>query len=346
MRYQNADRVMQLALELQATRTGLSLDDIEQRFGIKRRTAQRMRDAILRSFPQTIETVDEERRRRWRIPPLGQLSPGEVSADELADLEVAVRLLRREGQRERAKSLERVSAKLKALLRPETARRIEPDLEILLEAEGLAMRPGPRPLVRGEVLETLRLAIKQGREVYVSYRKMREGRSTGRRLEPYGFLFGNRHYLVAMAPDRHPGEARLYALSHIRQVRIGEAGFRRDPAFSLQTFAERSFGVFQEQPMEVVWRFRPDTAPIARDYLFHPNQQMEQQRDGSLIVRFRAGGLTEMAWHLYTWGDGVEVLEPSQLKERLKVAHRHRNFRLPDEKAVNPGQVKKGKERQ
>jgi len=30
--------------------------------------------------------------------------------------------------------------------------------------------------------------------------------------------------------------------------------------------------------------------------------------DGSLAVRFRAGGRQEMAWYLYRWGDKVEVL--------------------------------------
>jgi predicted DNA-binding transcriptional regulator YafY len=40
---------------------------------------------------------------------------------------------------------------------------------------------------------------------------------------------------------------------------------------------------------------------------------MEEEPDGSLVVRFRAGGLLEMAWHLFTWGDQVEVVEPGEL---------------------------------
>jgi len=63
----------------------------------------------------------------------------------------------------------------------------------------------------------------------------------------------------------------------------------------LQTFAERSFGVFQEEPFDVVWRFSPTAAADARQFLFHPTQTMEDQPDGSLIVRFRAGGALEMS---------------------------------------------------
>jgi predicted DNA-binding transcriptional regulator YafY len=36
------------------------------------------------------------------------------------------------------------------------------------------------------------------------------------------------------------------------------------------------------------------------------------------VVRFRACGLWEMAWHLFTWGDGVRVLEPAALRESYR----------------------------
>ena len=43
----------------------------------------------------------------------------------------------------------------------------------------------------------------------------------------------------------------------------------------------------------------------------HPTPRFApDQPDGSLLVRFRAGGALEMCWHLFTWGDHVEVLVP------------------------------------
>nr|WP_245243271.1 WYL domain-containing protein [Pararhodobacter sp. SW119] len=32
-----------------------------------------------------------------------------------------------------------------------------------------------------------------------------------------------------------------------------------------------------------------------------------------MIVTFAASGMVEMAWHLYKWGDEVEVIEPAAL---------------------------------
>ncbi|MGD9535552.1 MAG: helix-turn-helix transcriptional regulator [Alphaproteobacteria bacterium] len=331
MRYGVTDRVLRLALAMQGSRTGLSLGDIERDFSVGRRTAQRMRDAVQRLYPQTEQLFDDERRPRWRIPVPGAVTPGRVEADELADLDAAIQLLKRDNQGRRAASLEGLMHKIMASLQTNIARRIEPDLEALLEAEGLAMRPGPRPVIKPEVIDTIRLAIKQSRELYLHYRNLRSKRASGRRLEPYGFLFGNRHYLVGMSPNLHPGEARLFELSRIRGVKIGERPFTRDPAFSLHDFAKQSFGVYREPPHDVVWRFKPEAAEAAAEYRFHPDQVMEQADDGALIVRFRAGGLLEMCWHLYTWGDGVEVLAPKELKATMKQAHRHRNFRLAEQ---------------
>jgi hypothetical protein len=66
------------------------------------------------------------------------------SVEELAALTTAANLARRENLHEAASRLEIVSAKVKSLIQPQAARRIGPDLEILTEAEGTAMRPGPR----------------------------------------------------------------------------------------------------------------------------------------------------------------------------------------------------------
>jgi predicted DNA-binding transcriptional regulator YafY len=124
MRYEKADNLLQLALDMQAARTGLSLLDIQERFGVGRRTAQRMRDAIMRIFPQAEEVPTDERTKRWRIPAgvLDRLI--DFEADELADLEAAISLFRRENLPQQATRLSSLAVKLKALMKPDVARRV------------------------------------------------------------------------------------------------------------------------------------------------------------------------------------------------------------------------------
>ena len=52
-------------------------------------------------------------------------------------------------------------------------------------------------------------------------------------------------------------------------------------------------------------------------FLFHPSQSMEENADGTLTVRFTAGGLDEMCWHLVTWGKRVTVEQPVEVRQRL-----------------------------
>ena len=48
--------------------------------------------------------------------------------------------------------------------------------------------------------------------------------------------------------------------------------------------------------------------------LWHPTQSLEDQPDGGVIVRFRASGMRELAWHLFSWGQQVRILAPERLK--------------------------------
>ncbi len=311
---------MQLALEMQAARYGLSLADIQSRFEVGRRTAMRMRDAVLRNFPQATEVETGEKTKRWRIPPgtLDRLTA--VGADEIADLERACQVLLQAGQPDRAERLKGLAAKLRALMPADVQRKTEPDIDALLEAEGFAMRPGPKPKVPGDVMAVFRDAVKSCLKVRIEYRN-RQGRVNERLVHPYGFLFGYRNYLVAFHEHPKANDVTLFGLSRVQSANLTDDYFERPEDFSLANFAARSFGVYQDEPVEVIWRFSPEAAITAKEFEFHPTQTFEDQDDGTLIVRFHAASDLEMAWHLYMWGDKVEVLAPERLREMVS-AHR------------------------
>ncbi len=313
MRHEKAHLLFRLALEMQGTREGLSLDEIGERCGVGRRTAMRLRDALLQTFPQMEESQGADRCKRWHLPKGTLNGLAGINADELAALDIAMRLMAEQNRSAEAETLRTLSGKLKAVMRPDAARRIEPDLEATLEAEGLAMRPGPRPRIDTALVGQLRTAIKACRKVTIRYYNRNTGKTKDRLVHPYGFLHGHRHYLVAWHENPKANDFALFSLPGIREVRLETASFARDAGFDLQAFAARSFGLFQEKPFNVVWRFAPEAAAVAADFVFHPSQSLEWQKDGSLIVRFHAGSNLEMAWHLYSWGDKVEVLEPPVL---------------------------------
>ena len=128
---------------------------------------------------------------------------------------------------------------------------------------------------------------------------------------------------------------RLWRLGNISEAHVTGESFTRDPAFDLEAYARRSFGTFQEEPVNVVLRFSAEAKRDASAFLFHPSQSMEETADGTLTVRFTAGGIDEMCWHLVTWGESVTVEQPARVRERLVaicgglVAHHRKGTTIP-----------------
>ena len=134
-------------------------------------------------------------------------------------------------------------------------------------------------------------------------------------MTPYGLMFGRANYLVAAESG---GEGpRNWRLGRMRDVEVLERTAARPEGFDLQGYANRSFGIYQEDVEDVVLRILPASAEEALSWQFHPTQQVEEQPDGSVMVTFRASGMRELAWHLFTWRDQVEILAPARLRELL-----------------------------
>ena len=315
MRYERVSDIVKLAIRLQGM-GGLTIADIMNEFGVKRRTAERMLHAVEEVFGglDPVKNIGEKRR-HWRLqsPTVGQLV--RVSPEELAELESAVTGLERAGLTEHAASLRNLGSKLRAIARSRPSGERESYLEMLMRTEGLAMRAGPRPRLEEDLLSVLRKGIKFSRVVEFEYLAQGTGRRSHRRVQPYGVLYGNRAFLVGKTDS--DGDMRLWRLANMSEAKPSIEKFKRDPAFDLQSYAKRSFGTFQEKPVDVVLRFNADAARDAAAFLFHPEQNVTENKDGSVTVRFKAGGIEEMCWHLVTWEDGVTVEKPARLRRRL-----------------------------
>ena len=316
MRYERLTNIVRLATRLQGTRGGLTMDDIAAEFRVSRRTAERMRDAVEAAFGplQPVDTGDK--RIHWRLQSTSLRGLVRITPAELAELETAASRLDQAGLDERAGILRELVAKLLALRRSFNEDTFGDDLVALMHVEKLAMRPGPRPRIEHGLLPLLRDAIKAARKVEFEYIARSSGRPSRQLVEPYGVLYGNRAYLVGSADWAE--QPRLWSLANVSKAQITDQTFERDPDFDLQKFAERSFGAFQEPPVDVELRFAPDAARDAATFLFHPSQTLVKNEDDSLTVQFRAGGLNEMCWHLFTWGESVTVEKPEPLREHLR----------------------------
>ena len=310
-----------LKLAMMATgRRGVSLEEIVEEWGCSHRTAQRMTDALQAAFPQTEAEDGDDRKRRWRIHAKAIAPLLTPSAEELAALATAIAELDAGQMTAEAATLRQLQAKVRALLPPDAGTRLAVDEEALLEALGHAARPGPQPVMNREVNAAISEALKGPFLLRITYRRRSQDKPSERVVAPHGLLLGVRRYLVARDTAKKAARLQHYRVEEIYSAEVLGESFEIDPAFSLRAHAEKGFGSYESEAQhgEVVWRFTPEAADHARRFVFHPIQTVEEEKDGSLLVRFRASGHLEMCWHLYSWGRSVEVLQPAALRAMVQ----------------------------
>ena len=324
MSFSKAVDLLKLAEMAAARYSGVSLPDIVEEFSCDYRTAQRMTRALERAFTDVTTQLDEQQRKYWHLGnrDIRLLAAQGLRDNELVALEMSIRRAERDGFPNEGEAIRRVRDRLLSAMPKSHARRTDSDAEAILESLGFACRPGPKVTADTKFLSAIAAALRGPFVLSLQYGADSPGPVPTRLVEPYGLLLGIRKYLVGRVQgdwDR----MRHFRLDRIQSLQIEAQSFSRDANFNLEEHAARAFGSFQsdEEYSDVVWRFTPEAAKVARDFLFHPHQELVDEPDGSVLIKFRASGHIEMAWHLYCWGDKVEVVEPQALKQMV---HEHR----------------------
>src|SRR5262249_42217519 len=103
-------------------------------------------------------------------------------------------------------------------------------------------------------------------------------------------------------------------------VEVQQLQFERPANFDPAAFLAGSFGIFQgDGPAQIIRvRFSAAVSRVVRERNHHPSQRPFPQPDGSLIVEFELSSLEEFSSWIPSFGEHAEVLEPAELRGRIK----------------------------
>ena len=329
----SAIKVLKLAMMMNS-RSGTTIDEIKMTFGVSRATAFRMKKAAIEALDgraeYAAEAPDEDhllrrnakketgKGRDWtfRIYSPDRKRPlifNDVGLGTVRALKTAQSHLMAAGLSVEAEELALLLRKVNDRL--QNRQGTGAPAEALLEASGVGRRVSQRVQSSPETLTSLQHAILDDRAVRFRYWLRGQRKAVTYRVDPLGVIFHRFAYLVCIRHDarrKGPITLRVDEISKIESLKDR----RKHPKdFSLQAFADQSFGAFfGEEPLSVVWRFSPAKADEAEKFIFHPTQSQSREPDGSLLVSFIAKGSMEMCWELFQWGREVEIVQPERLK--------------------------------
>lgn len=167
-----------------------------------------------------------------------------------------------------------------------------------------------------EFLETILRAIKTGKKIVMRYHRF-DSDSYEKLVAPYAVkLFHQRWYLLSHTGNHYA----TYALDRMQAVRLSDISFQIPADFSPQAYFSEYFGVLtDETPMaHVVVRAHNWTPNYLRTLPLHHSQRelatTEHYTDFSFDLRPTADFLGQLLSH----GDGLEVLEPLELRQKMR----------------------------
>ena len=284
-------------------RPGVRVADVAATFGV---TEERLRKDLDLLWvcglpghgPGDLIDVEFEGDTITLIEPAGVTRPLRLTVDEALALVVALRALAETPGLVERDPVDRALAKVE-------------------EAAGTAAGPAQRVAVSVEgetrVLPVVRAALEQQRALHLSYYVPARDETTERDVDPMRLLLvEGRTYLEAWC--RRVEGVRLFRLD-----RVAEVALLDEPSAPPAGVEPRdvSQGLFRPSPDDllVTLALRPAAAWVA-DY--HPCESVEEQDDGTLVVRLRARDTAWVRRLALRLGEQGQVVAPAELAEQVR----------------------------
>ena len=167
-----------------------------------------------------------------------------------------------------------------------------------------------------EFLETIIRAIKTGKKILMAYQRFGAD-SYEKVVAPYAIkLFHQRWYLLSFT-GRHYA---TYALDRMLAVSLTDEDFEMPEDFSPQQYFSEYFGVLtDETPLaHVVVRAHNWTPNYLRTLPLHHSQREIATTDHYTDFSFDIRPTADFLGELLSYGDGLEVLEPADLRQKMR----------------------------
>jgi predicted DNA-binding transcriptional regulator YafY len=297
---------------LRAHGDGIRIEDIARRVDVSVRTVYRDLKAIEGEIGVGVWSEGG----LWGVVGEGFLPPLKLTLSEAMAVVLSARLMVRYADKydpDLAAAFEKLEEGLPAALREHVERTLD----------RLARHPRDETFSRH--VHLLTKAWAERRVVALDYDPARYGTGSERRralVRPYLIEPSlQTHALYLIGWDETRNGMRTFKIERIRDVALTPESFEA-PDAEIDGMFERAWDIIADQePIEVVLRFAPTVASRVREARWHPSESVAEESDGSLTWRATVAGPIEIRLWILSWGDDVEVIAPSSLRDDVAATH-------------------------
>jgi len=311
-KYSQAARLHDLIRILEA-RYGATVDDLVEECQVTRRTIYRDLQALLDAgYPLVSERQADGFVLYSFVSGFSKLPPITFSLEELMTLYLCRGQLAFLHGTPFQDDLEAIFTRIRSNMPPRSVAH----LERIAEASSPRFLGFKDYSQQHQLLEDLRQALLLQRRCLIHYRPAKRRRASYL-IDPYTLLFfKNGLYIGAYAHNREA--LRLFAVERIEKVALQAERFEVPEDYRVEMLTGTAFGLIDEgDSQQLQLFFDKEVAHLIRERIWHPDQQIENHQDGSLIICFSASGDKEILSWLYSFIPHVRVVSPEPLRKKF-----------------------------
>jgi predicted DNA-binding transcriptional regulator YafY len=311
-KYSQAARLHDLIRILEA-RYGATVEELVEECQVTRRTVYRDLQAITEAgYPLISERQADAHVLYSFISGFSKLPPITFSHEELMTLYLCRGQLAFLKGTPFQDDLEAIFGRIRSNLPPRSVAH----LERIAEASAPRFHGTKDYSKQHQLLKDLRQALLRQQSCELQYRPAKR-QSSCYRVDPYTLLFfKNALYLGGYAHNRDA--LRLFAIERIEKLQLLDERFEVPEDYRAASLTGAAFGLIDDGDSKTVeLQFDKEVAHLIRERVWHPEQQLEKDTDGSLLLRFQATGDKEILSWIYSFVPHVRVLQPEALRQQF-----------------------------
>lgn len=175
-----------------------------------------------------------------------------------------------------------------------------------------------REQIGGEFEDIINSALENNERIEIVYYSPGKRSTTTRVIDPCRLWIQDQvRYLIAHCHLRDA--LRTFHLARIQKVTQMDEFFDETPELNekVDAYLGQTFRVMGGEIQEYEVLFDADVKHVAQETIWHATQELIDQEDGSVLLRFKTGGMQEIKSWILGFGARVEVLKPVELREAI-----------------------------
>ena len=171
------------------------------------------------------------------------------------------------------------------------------------------------PKINSKVQQTVSEAILTDRQLHISYRRRGDKKPVEYRIHPLALIQrGSLIYLYVRIFDYE--DTKILVVHRIESASLLEEAIKFPPNFNIDdAIIQGRFGFGDGDMIQLKARFAQDSGEHLYETPLSQDQKIEELPNSYLLITATVADTPQLSWWLLGFGDGVEILQPTSLRE-------------------------------